>query len=105
MNVNNAAGIRPNWIDFSFPNTNCHIFFSFFLSFFFRLTGFLPFYDKNHSVLFEKIQNVDYNWDDCPEVSPAAKHFIQHLLVKDPKKRYTAEIALEHPWIKVRVKM
>lgn len=64
------------------------------------LTGFLPFYDKNHSVLFEKIQNVDYNWDDCPEVTPAAKHFIQHLLVKDAKKRYTADIALEHPWIK-----
>jgi len=64
------------------------------------LTGFLPFYDKNHSVLFEKIQSVDYNWDDCPEVSPAAKHFIQHLLVKDPKKRYTAEMAINHPWVK-----
>jgi len=64
------------------------------------LTGFLPFYDKNHAILFEKIQSVDYNWDDCPEVSPAAKHFIQHLLVKDPKKRYTAELALSHPWVK-----
>jgi len=64
------------------------------------LTGFLPFYDKNHAILFEKIQNVDYNWDDCPEVSPAAKHFIQHLLVKDPKKRYTADLALSHPWVK-----
>jgi len=64
------------------------------------LTGFLPFYDKNHTVLFEKIQNVDYNWDDCPEVSLEAKHFIQHLLVKDPKKRYTAEAALSHPWVK-----
>eukprot|EP01117_Protostelium_nocturnum_P012261 TRINITY_DN450_c0_g3_i1.p1 TRINITY_DN450_c0_g3~~TRINITY_DN450_c0_g3_i1.p1 ORF type:complete len:303 (-),score=63.59 TRINITY_DN450_c0_g3_i1:262-1122(-) len=66
------------------------------------LTGFLPFYDKNHALLFEKIQNVDYNWDDCPEVSPAAKHFIQHLLVKDPKRRYTAEVALQHPWVKYR---
>lgn len=64
------------------------------------LTGFLPFYDKNHAILFDKIQNVEYNWDDCPEVSPAAKHFIQHLLVKDPKKRYTAELALNHPWVK-----
>lgn len=63
------------------------------------LTGFLPFYDKNHATLFKKIQNVDYNWDDCPEVSPPAKHFIQHLLVKDPKKRYTAEDALAHPWV------
>jgi calcium/calmodulin-dependent protein kinase I len=64
------------------------------------LTGFLPFYDKNHVKLFEKIQNVDYNWDDCPEVSPAAKHFIQHLLVKDPKQRFTAAQALNHPWVK-----
>lgn len=31
----------------------------------------------------------------------AAKHFIQHLLVKDPKKRYTADAALNHPWLKV----
>ena len=52
--------------------------------FVFSLTGFLPFYDKNHLVLFEKvshsnksnlmpilqIQNVDYNWDDCPAVTP-----------------------------------
>jgi serine/threonine protein kinase len=80
------------------------------------LTGFLPFYDKNSTVLFEKIQAVDYNWDDCPEVSAegtpnvvtqlisiAAKHFIQHLLVKDPKARYTTEQALDHPWIKVSI--
>jgi len=64
------------------------------------LTGFLPFYDKNHAVLFEKIQNVDYNWDDCPEVSNEAKHFIQHLLVREPKMRYNAEQALNHPWVK-----
>lgn len=60
------------------------------------LTGFLPFYDANHKQLFKKIQNVDYTWDDCPTVSPQAKHFIEHLLVKDPKKRITAEQALEH---------
>jgi len=64
------------------------------------LTGFLPFYDKDHPTLFRRIQDVDYNWDDCPEVSAAAKHFVQHLLVKDTKKRLTAEQALNHPWIK-----
>jgi len=64
------------------------------------LTGFLPFYDRNHMVLFEKIQNVDYTWDDCPVVTPSAKHFIEHLLVKDPSKRYTAAQALQHPWVK-----
>jgi len=64
------------------------------------LTGFLPFYDKNHAILFEKIQRVEYNWDDCPEVTPTAKHFIQHLLVLDPAKRYSVESALNHPWVK-----
>jgi len=64
------------------------------------LTGFLPFYDKDHNILFEKIQNVDYNWDDCPDVSPTAKHFIQRLLVKDPVNRYSVDNSLAHPWIK-----
>ena len=68
----------------------------------FRLTGYLPFFDKNPRILFDKIQKVEYNWDDCPEVSVAAKHFIQHLLVRDPKKRFTAKQALNHPWVKVR---
>eukprot|EP01116_Phalansterium_solitarium_P013979 TRINITY_DN3145_c0_g1_i2.p1 TRINITY_DN3145_c0_g1~~TRINITY_DN3145_c0_g1_i2.p1 ORF type:complete len:345 (+),score=125.82 TRINITY_DN3145_c0_g1_i2:133-1167(+) len=66
------------------------------------LTGFLPFYDKEHTVLFARIQNVDYNWDDCPEVSPQARHFVQHLLVKDTKKRYSADQALNHAWLKAK---
>lgn len=65
------------------------------------MTGFLPFYDKNHVVLFEKIQNVNYNWNDCPEVSEMSKNFVGGLLIKDPKKRMTAEQALNHPWVKV----
>lgn len=63
------------------------------------LTGFLPFYDKTHAVLFQKIKKVDYNWDECPEISEDAKDFIEHLLVKYPQDRFTAEQALGHPWI------
>ncbi len=44
---------------------------------------------------------MEYNWDDCPEVSPVAKHFIAGLLLKDPKKRMTAETALLHPFMKL----
>eukprot|EP01117_Protostelium_nocturnum_P020914 TRINITY_DN972_c0_g1_i1.p1 TRINITY_DN972_c0_g1~~TRINITY_DN972_c0_g1_i1.p1 ORF type:complete len:302 (-),score=101.29 TRINITY_DN972_c0_g1_i1:101-1006(-) len=66
------------------------------------LTGYFPFFDpdRNPSVLFEKIQNVQYDWDDCPEVSVAGKSFVSELLVYDPKKRMTAKDALKHPWLK-----
>jgi calcium/calmodulin-dependent protein kinase I len=63
------------------------------------LTGFLPFYDKKHAVLFQKIKDVEYNWDECPEISQLAKDFIETLLVKEPAKRATAQEALDHPWI------
>jgi serine/threonine protein kinase len=63
------------------------------------LTGCFPFWDKNNAVLYEKIRNVDYGWPDGLEISPEAKHLIQHLLEKDPQKRYTAEQALAHPWV------
>lgn len=29
---------------------------------------------------------------------PPAKDFIRHLMEKDPKKRFTCEQALQHPW-------
>lgn len=55
------------------------------------LCGFPPFYAENDAQLFEKIKRGDYRflqpyWDP---VSDAAKDFIQHMLVVDPKKRYT----------------
>ncbi|PRP79028.1 calcium/calmodulin-dependent protein kinase I [Planoprotostelium fungivorum] len=39
---------------------------------------------------------MDEYWDS---ISPSAKDLIDHLLVVDPKKRYTAAQALNHPWI------
>lgn len=47
------------------------------------------------------IKNVQFDfpspyWDD---VSDMAKDLIKSLLVKDPKKRLTAEQLLEHPWV------
>jgi serine/threonine protein kinase len=65
------------------------------------LTEFLPFYDKHKHVLFNKIKNVEYDWNDCPETSLDAKDFIAHLLVRDAKSRLTAEQALQHRWIRV----
>lgn len=33
--------------------------------------------------------------------STAAKDLVRHLLVVDPKKRYTAHQVLQHPWIEM----
>jgi len=65
------------------------------------LAGYPPFYAENDTALFEKIMNAEYDFDDeCwDDVSDLAKDFIQHLLVKDPKERFTAEQALQHSWI------
>jgi len=65
------------------------------------LAGYPPFYADNDTQLFEKIMNAEYDFDDeCwDDVSDSAKDFIQHLLVKEPEKRFTAEQALKHEWI------
>jgi calcium/calmodulin-dependent protein kinase I len=65
------------------------------------LAGYPPFYADDDTQLFEKIMDVEYDFDDeCwDDVSDIAKNFIQQLLVKDPKKRLTAEMALKHKWL------
>ncbi|XP_069094727.1 calcium/calmodulin-dependent protein kinase type 1G [Pleurodeles waltl] len=65
------------------------------------LCGYPPFYEETESKLFEKIRDGSYEfespfWDD---ISKSAKDFISNLLAKDPKKRFTCEKALNHPWI------
>eukprot|EP01114_Cavostelium_apophysatum_P023101 TRINITY_DN859_c0_g1_i1.p1 TRINITY_DN859_c0_g1~~TRINITY_DN859_c0_g1_i1.p1 ORF type:complete len:300 (+),score=72.46 TRINITY_DN859_c0_g1_i1:73-972(+) len=65
------------------------------------LCGFPPFYGESLPEVFEQIMKADYDfpepyWND---VSEDAKNFISKLLVVDPKKRYTATQALEHPWL------
>lgn len=52
--------------------------------------------------LFMRIQEGIY---DFPEtewsfISDEAKDLINHLLVKDASQRYTADMVLEHPWVK-----
>jgi len=65
------------------------------------LCGYPPFYADNAPALFKKIMDVKYDFDDpsWDEVSDAAKNLIRNLLVKDPKKRYTAEQCLQDPWV------
>ncbi len=69
------------------------------------LTGRPPFNGTDNNEILSKIRNcqVQMNkregfWDGVP--NGKAKDFIQCLMTKDPKKRYTADMALEHPWLK-----
>jgi MAP kinase interacting serine/threonine kinase len=53
-------------------------------------------------LLFHSIQDGGFDFPDTEwrEISLDAKDLISKLLVKDPRKRLSAEQALEHPWIK-----
>ncbi|XP_007665603.1 calcium/calmodulin-dependent protein kinase type 1 isoform X2 [Ornithorhynchus anatinus] len=65
------------------------------------LCGYPPFYDENDAKLFEQILKAEYEFDSpyWDAISDSAKDFIQHLMEKDPGKRFTCEQALQHPWI------
>ena len=65
------------------------------------LGGYPPFHDDNQKNLFKKIKNAEYEfhpeyWD---AVSEEAKDLIRRLLKINPLERYTANEALQHPWI------
>jgi len=65
------------------------------------LCGFSPFLSSTQTGLFEKIIKCEYDFPD-PEwtnISEEAKDFIRHLLVKDPKDRWTAKQCKQHPWL------
>jgi len=65
------------------------------------LCGFSPFLSSTQHGLFDKIVKCEYDFPD-PEwtnISESAKDFIRHLLVKDPKDRFTAAQCLKHPWL------
>lgn len=72
-----------------------------------RLCGFPPFYDENNAALFASIKSGIFDYPspywDC--VSTSAKDLISRLLVVDPKKRFTAQNVLDHPWISVRISL
>jgi serine/threonine protein kinase len=68
-----------------------------------RLCGFPPFYEESTPLLFDQIMSGQY---DFPEpywtpVSDQAKDLIRHMLVVDPRQRYTTQQCLAHPWLSV----
>ncbi|KAI3649885.1 hypothetical protein MP228_005517 [Amoeboaphelidium protococcarum] len=65
------------------------------------LCGYPPFYSENNQELFQQILRGEYefdspHWDD---ISDEAKDFVSKLLVVDPRKRYNAQQALDHPFL------
>ena len=65
------------------------------------LSGQPPFKGENDEEIYQAIKNGKYNFDDekWDTISNDAKDLIKNLLIKDPDKRYSAEKALNHPWI------
>jgi len=67
------------------------------------LCGYPPFFDdgENMAALFEQIMSGSFEFADpyWTDISSEAKDLIEHLLVVDPSKRFTAAKCLEHPWL------
>ncbi|XP_054908159.1 serine/threonine kinase 17a like [Poeciliopsis prolifica] len=55
--------------------------------------------DKQETFLNISQVNVDYSQDTFEGISSLAVDFIKSLLVKNPRKRATAEECLNHPWL------
>ena len=60
------------------------------------------FYEKGDTskIIIDKINNKELSFDlnKCP-ISPIGRHLIYKLLDKNPSYRYSARLALNHPWI------
>jgi calcium-dependent protein kinase len=69
---------------------------------YFVLTGRLPFRGKMRSQIFENVQQQVLPCEpllQSPACSPAARDFVESLLVKDPAGRMTVDEALRHDWM------
>ena len=60
------------------------------------------FYEKGDTskAIIDKINHkeITFDLDKCP-ISPIGRHLIYKLLDKNPSYRYSARLALNHPWI------
>lgn len=67
---------------------------------YFLLSGKLPFLSNNEATLFQMIKKgiINFDSEEWKNVSTNAKSLILKLLKVNPKKRISAQQALEHPW-------
>lgn len=65
------------------------------------LSATKPFWHKRRKRMIDMIMRCHYTMEGgvWESISPAAKDFVSHLIVLDPKERYSAAQALKHEWI------
>jgi len=66
------------------------------------LCGYPPFYGENDAEILEAVKRsvYDFESEEWENVSLECKELITKLLTRDPTRRYTAEQAINHIWIK-----
>lgn len=67
------------------------------------LSGLSPFMGDTDAETFNNVVRAEFDFDDevFDKISQVAKDFICQLLLKNPKKRLTAEQCLKHEWLQV----
>ena len=65
------------------------------------VAGFLPFWGRTNDEIFASIirKEPDYRQKPWPSVSPAAKHLVRSLLMRDGNHRLKAAQFLADPWV------
>ncbi|GLI64986.1 hypothetical protein VaNZ11_008411 [Volvox africanus] len=66
------------------------------------LCGYPPFHGDNEKKIFEAVvgKTVDFTSEPWPNISDAAKDCVRRMLVRDPKRRATAQQILQHDWMR-----
>ncbi|XP_031268888.1 serine/threonine-protein kinase GRIK1-like isoform X1 [Pistacia vera] len=67
------------------------------VTFYYIVTGQLPFLGESIPETYEKILNSPLSLPE--EIDPELKDLLQRLLCKDPIQRITSDVAAEHPWV------
>jgi len=60
------------------------------------LAGRLPFVEQDTEKLYDLILACQVQYPNC--ISPQARDLLQHLLVRDPAKRFDLQAVKHHPW-------
>jgi calcium-dependent protein kinase len=67
---------------------------------FILLAGEPPFSGENNEEILDNVETGQYNIDQYDHISKDAKNLVKLMMEFDPKKRITAQQALENIWIK-----